>query len=124
MHGESLSTPTQPVSSRVRAAMVRALIEVGCPAEIAGRVVDEHAEVEPAAPGGPTLWLYDQGRPVVTDDQPDDTLHDTCRDLAQVLSEKNAEMVDRQARGESALVFWPLPEREARLFPKRGPEPK
>src|SRR4051794_12418783 len=111
---EPLSTPVEPVSKRVRTALVNALIEVGCPAEVAGAIADEHAEFEPRAPGGPTLWLRDQGRCVVPDDLPDDVLQETCRELAAALRETNAEMVDRSSRGEPVFVFRPLPGREPR----------
>jgi hypothetical protein len=82
--------------------------------------VDQHAELEQEHDGTCLLWLYDQGAGLGAGPNPatEQELQVICDDLASALRDTNAEMIDRAGRGEPALVFWPLPDRKPRQFPR------
>jgi hypothetical protein len=99
--------------------MIASVVAKGCPSDRAASIVDDHAELEQEQDGTWVLWLYGQGAGLGDlDSKTEQELRVICDDLATVLRDTNAEMVDRAVRGEAALVFWPLPGRETRKSPR------
>lgn len=93
----------------MRDSLVRALVGVGCPVDLAERTVDRYGEVEVGVnPSGcDDVYVADVGRGW-TATQPREDFEELARDIAARLVESNAELRTRAAAGEPVPVFWPL----------------
>lgn len=93
----------------MRDSLVRALVGVGCPVDLAERTVDRYGEVEVdgVEAGSDGVYVADVGCGWNAANRRED-FEDSARDLAARLVHSNAELRSRAARGESVPVFWPI----------------
>jgi hypothetical protein len=105
-----------PLDEPLRNALRDALVEVGCPAEVAQEIAAK-ARVADEQQAGASLVMIDTPafrRGVEYPSEPED-IDSAMQILAMQIAHDNAEATDRARRGEPSWVaFWPLPDRKPR----------
>ncbi len=105
-----VQSDSMPLDEPLRIPLRAALVELGCPAEVAqdiaakARVADELVMIDTPA--------FRRG--VEYPSEPED-IYSAMQILAMQIADDNAEAIDRARRGEPGWVaFWPLPDRKPR----------
>ncbi|MGX5655513.1 hypothetical protein ACWKWC_12130 [Geodermatophilus nigrescens] len=105
-----MRSDSMPLDDPLRNALRGALVEVGCPAEVAqeiaanARIADELVMIDTPA--------FRRGVEYPSDLEDIDP---AMQILAMQVANDNAEATDRAGRGEPGWVaFWPLPDRKPR----------